>query len=137
MVSVECNNCKPVMPALEEIKNNKDKTWNSDFSSEASTLFDACSNFKFLMALVVCRNIVGYTAHLTIKHVHVIRCLEGMHHVRSTQKHSCWCVGRHQQLQWFDTAVSLGQLLDEEFVASKPRTNHKQTHRPNYKADTM
>ena len=58
---------EPVMLALEEIKNNKDKTWNSDFSSEASTLFDACSNFKFLMAFVVCRNIVGYTAHFTKK----------------------------------------------------------------------
>ena len=26
-------------------------------------------------------------------------------------------------------------MIDEEFVASKPRTNRKQTHRPNHKAD--
>ena len=58
---------EPVVLAREVIKDNEDKSWNSDSSSEASTLFDACSNFKFLMALVVCRNIVGYTDHLTKK----------------------------------------------------------------------
>ena len=56
---------EPVMLALEKNKDNEHKSWNSDSSSKASTLFDACSNFKFLMGLVVCRNIVGYTAHVT------------------------------------------------------------------------
>ena len=37
---------------------------------------------------------------------------------------------------WFDTVAGLGQLIGEEFIATKPRTNRKQTHRPNHKADT-
>ena len=130
---------EPVMLALEEIKDNEDKTWNSDSSSEASTLFDACSHFKYLMALVVCRNVVGYTAHLTKKLQYmssdVLKAYNMLEVLKSTLAGVREDIDNYNKTL-FDTAVGLAQLIDEEFVASKPRTNRKQTHRPNHKADT-
>ena len=127
-----------VMLALVEIKDNEDKTWNSDSSSKESTLFDACSNFKFLMALVVCKSIVSYTVHLTRK----LQCMSSdvlkVYNMLEVLKSTLAGVQKdidNYNKTWFDT-VRQEKLIDKEFVASKPRTNRKQAHRPNHKADT-
>ena len=48
------------MVSLQEIKSNVEGHWNYDSCHDADGLFDSCSNFKFVMSLVVTKHILSY-----------------------------------------------------------------------------
>ena len=51
---------EPIMMSSQEIKDNAEGHWNCDSCQDADGLFDSCSDFKFIMSLVVTEHILSY-----------------------------------------------------------------------------
>ena len=56
---------EPIMVSLQEIKDNVEGHWNYDSCHDADGLFDSCSDFKFIMSLVVTKHILSYAKAAT------------------------------------------------------------------------
>ncbi|XP_028416223.1 52 kDa repressor of the inhibitor of the protein kinase-like [Dendronephthya gigantea] len=98
----------PVFYTLRELKQNSNGEYSPSLSSDASEMLDLLEKFEFVVALVICRNVLDSTLGVT-------QLLQGK---------SIDIMDEFQD-KWYDEALSLAKQLNID--ERKPRTVGKQT----------
>ena len=128
----------PIFFTLTEMASNLEKQCNPKTSSDASSLLTLISSFKFIVALVIARNVFDLTLPVTqllqaksIDIVAGIELINSMKNLGMTMRNEI----DFYHDQWYQQAVSLaGKVGIEEWM---PRTVGWQTTRNNHPASDV
>ena len=128
---------EPIMVSLQEIKSNVEDHWNYDSCHDADGLFDSCSDFKFIMSLVVTKRIRSY-AKATMKKLqsstnYNVKGYEEIDLLKATVLDARKNIDGYHQT-WYNEATALGDLVGSS--PSMPRICKTQTTRDNQSADS-
>ena len=127
---------EPWMNSLQTIKLNADGSWNYDASRSAASLFAACAEFEFIMALVTVKNCLAYTRAATVKlQRENMDIVKGYQEIDAIKKDLMLLRQNleFKQKEWFLDAVSLA-----DFFGSKPQIKRlcgRQQNRSNLPAN--
>ena len=123
---------QPLVCCLEEMKDSSASEWNNDTKKDAQSYFLALTRFPFLSALVVTKEILGYTKALSVKlqgrYVDVVRAYREVTFVHETLRSA------REGVDTFHTRIYTSALAIAEKVNVEegvPRTTGRQQHRGN------
>ena len=123
---------RAIILALEEVKDNKDSSWNRESCVDASGLFYQCISFEFIMSLVVARRGLSYvapaTTKLQAKRMEIVKAyseIGSLKNVVMEKRRKIYETHRYWYEQAFNLAKSVGTS------PSTPRICSNQTMRAN------
>jgi Domain of unknown function (DUF4371)/hAT family C-terminal dimerisation region len=126
-----------VVETLYDIMDNPN-LWNQESLSKANSIKLSITQFDFLLAFIVCRNVLRYIQPLTVslqrRTIDICAAMQEVKTVIKTLKNCRIRIDGYFD-KWFDEAETLGQSVNAS-APQLPRTTHKQIHRANTPADT-
>lgn len=127
-----------IVRSLEEIRNNEDRSWNSDSTQKASGLYHSIVSFQFLITLIVVSRCLEVSRPLTLQLQHsaidagyarekveLLYVMLEKYRAKIEEMHGTW----------FQEAETLAQSVGTE--PGKPRTTGRQKHRANVPAESV
>ena len=127
-----------VVKTFEVISEGSAFGWNADSCKAADTLLTCITQFKFIMAFMVCHKCFGYIKGLTIslqkRANNICQAYDEVKTVEMAINEVREAIDTHHK-EWFDAAVTLGRKVgasDPEL----PRRCGRQTARSNIPGDT-
>lgn len=126
---------EPVVQTLDEIRN--DKMFHPDTTTKANGLFHAISHSDFIMAMIICKELLSYTRGLTTKlqgkNMELPQAYTDVQTVKETLQEVRKNIENYHRV-WFATVQELAQLLDVEI--KKPRSCVRQQNRNNVESES-
>ena len=121
---------KVIVSCLEAIKDSTD--WNRESRNDAQSYFLSLSSFSLIVALVVTKEVLGYTKGLSVKlqgrYVDIVKAHKDVNLVLDTLKDARRNIDPfHNRI--YATALSIASDVNVE--ESRPRTTVRQEHRGN------
>ena len=124
------------MVTFEQI--STDRSWNDQSRTDAAGLFTACSNFQFIITLVIVDQVLAYTYSATSKlqssHMDMLKAYDEIELIFDTLENKVKCDIDAYHSKWYNEAVKLGEKFNA--LPSKPRICARQLLRDNTPADT-
>ena len=122
----------PVVCCLEDIKNASCDDWSQETRRDALSYFIALTQFPFIFALSVTKEVLGYTKALSVKlqgrYVDVVKAFVEINTVKKTLNNARIGISQfHGRV--YSLAVELAKVVD--VGESVPRTTGRQQHRCN------
>ena len=103
-----------IVAALEKICFNIERKYNRDTSSTAVSLLHLVLNFQFIVALVICKNVLNYLRPLTVKlqskDQDILRGYEMVKVLCDTLKHVINEVDTKHEV-WYNEALEIAESL--------------------------
>ena len=107
----------PILLSLEEIKNDTEWNWDRDSTYKANTLFLLCSEFEFVISLVVAKHLTDYTNPATRKFQYeandIIKGYEQVELLKHTVETLKANVDEYHET-WFEEAKRLANFVGVE-----------------------
>ena len=123
---------KPIIFALEDIKDNHDGSYQADAHTDASGVY--CT----ILNLIIVRNILAYITAITTElqkvNLDILGVYDAVGNVVNTLQ-ICRDDADRKHNKCLKGAVALASELD--IPVKKPRVVRRQVHRENYSADTV
>lgn len=129
---------EPVVLTLEKIKDNFGGHWNADSVKQANCHYHMLTNFNFVIAFVIAREVFAVTRGMTVKMQHVEQDYSSAMSYVTTTRDTVQSYRDNVDAQhsvWYQQAKTIAESLDIEI--KKPRTCGRQTHRSNVPADSV
>ena len=127
----------PITEALFAIRDNADGKWDSA-ASEAYALAAVCSNFDFLMTLVIVRNCLGYTRSATIQlqgaHIDIIEGLKQVDIMMKSLNTARNLIDSYHEI-WFQKATEIANEVGAPIT--NRRICRRQVNRSNIPAESV
>lgn len=124
----------PIVEAFNAIHTNVDKRWDS-CAAEAFGLASICTNFDFLMTLMIVRMCLGYTKSATIQlqgaHIDVMKGLREVKTMLRSIQTACDLIDGYHSV-WFENACRIAEQVDAP--VKSPGICGRQRHRANVPA---
>lgn len=129
-----------IVQSFEEIKDNEDRTWNSESTQKASGLYHSIVSFQFIVTLVIVSRCLEVTRPLTHQlqsstiDAGSAREKVSLLFVMLQKLRYPGSVGARHDL-WFQEAEALAQSVGT--APAQPRTTGRQKHRENVPAESV
>ncbi len=127
----------PITEALFTIRDNADRKWDSA-AAEAYALAAVCSNFNFLMTLVIVRNCLGYARSVTIQlqgaHIDIIEGLKQVHIMMKSLNTARNLIDSYHDT-WFQKATEIANEIGAPIT--NRRLCRRQVNRSNIPAESV
>ena len=126
-----------VVSCMEEITESSATAWNQETISGAQSHLRAIVEFRFILTLVVTKNVLAYTKGLSVKlqgrWQDIIRAHDNIKSVRQSLEDARKNVDLFHST-WFQEASQIASAVNVE--PSVPRTTHRQTKQANTPASS-
>ena len=131
---------KPIILALEDIKDNHDGSYQADTCTDASGVYCTILLFDFVVNLIIVCNILSYITPIMTElqkvKLDILGVYDAVDNVVNTLQ---FCRddadADRKHNKWLKDAVALASELD--IPVKKPRVVRRQVHSENYSADTV
>ena len=127
-----------IVAALDDIKDNSDKTWNAESIRDASGLYHGTISFQFIVTLIVVSRCLEVTRPLTKQlqgcDIDVVKSIEKITLLFAMLKRSREEVSKDHD-SWYQEAMELAEKVGT--VPQKPRTASVQEYRNNVPAESI
>ena len=105
---------EPIMVTFEQI--STDGSWNDQSRADAAGLFTACSNFQFIITLVIVDQVLAYTYSATSKlqssHMDMLTAYDEIELILDTLENKVKCDIDAYHSKWYNEAVKLGEKFN-------------------------
>ncbi len=126
-----------VVRTLEMIKINDVRHWNDDSCTKANGLYASCTNFQFIITIIITCNILNYTLEATRKlqrrEIDIVKGYAEIDRIIATVVSTRENINQKHR-EWYEEAERFADSVN--ITPSMPRTCSRQLLRDNQPADT-